>query len=187
MTGSETGDAAVVEASAVRIRPMTSADWSRVTEIYRAGIETGGATFETEVPSWEAWDAGHLEVGRRVAVDAVDAVIGWAALSPVSGRCVYRGVAEVSVYVAPSAHGRGVGTRLLEALVEASEEAGIWTLEASMFPENEASVRVHERSGFRRVGRREALGELGGRWRDVLLLERRSDRVGRPRSPEEQP
>lgn len=164
--------------SEVRIRPMAPADWPAVAEIYRAGIETGHATFESEVPPWEAWDADHLDVARRAAVDPHGTVLGWAALSPVSGRCVYRGVAEVSVYVAPSAWGRGVGGRLLDALVEASEEAGIWTLEASMFPENEASVHLHERAGFRRVGRREALGELGGRWRDVLLMERRSDRVG---------
>jgi L-amino acid N-acyltransferase YncA len=170
-----TSDSTVV--SAIRIEPMREADWPAVAEVYRQGIESGHATFETEVPSREAWDAGHLEVGRLVAREA-DRVLGWAALSPVSDRCVYGGVAEVSVYVDAAARGRGIGRRLLEALVEASEEAGIWTLQAGIFPENEASLAIHRSCGFRVVGRRERLGRLAGEWRDVILLERRSASVG---------
>jgi phosphinothricin acetyltransferase len=164
-------------ASTMRIDPMQESDWPAVADVYRQGIETGHATFETEVPSWEAWAAGHLEAGRLVARQG-DRLLGWAALSPVSERCVYGGVAEVSVYVAAEARGRGIGRRLLEALVAASEEAGIWTLQAGIFPENEASLAVHRACGFRMVGRRERLGRLAGEWRDVILLERRSPRVG---------
>lgn len=164
-------------AAGLRLRPMAAADWSRVAAIYREGIATGEATFETEVPSWEEWNAGHLPHSRTVAVLGDDAA-GWAALSPVSGRCVYGGAAEVSVYVAARARGRGLGRALLGRLVEESEANGIWTLQAGIFPENEASVRMHEQCGFRRVGMRERLGRLGGRWRDVVLLERRSAVVG---------
>lgn len=156
---------------------MAAGDRERVLEIYAEGIATGDATFETEVPGWEAWDRSHLDACRLVA-EADGRVAGWAALSPVSDRCVYGGVAEVSVYVGADARGRGVGTGLLEALVESSEEEGIWTLQAGIFPENEGSVELHRRCGFRVVGRREKLGKLGGRWRDVLLMERRSDVVG---------
>lgn len=162
---------------AVRLRDLRPEDWDRVAGIYRAGLATGNATFETEVPSWEAWDREHLPSCRLVA-EREGRVVGWGALSPVSDRCVYGGVAEVSVYVDEAARGAGIGLRLLEALVEASERAGLWTLQAGIFPENEASVRIHERAGFRLVGRRERLGRLGGRWRDVLLLERRSDSIG---------
>ncbi|HKY59681.1 MAG TPA: GNAT family N-acetyltransferase [Gemmatimonadota bacterium] len=156
---------------------MLDADWPAVAEIYGQGIETGDATFETRIPTWEGWDASHLSAPRLVARHG-DRVLGWAALSPVSERCVYGGVAEVSVYVAAGARGRGLGRRLLDALVEASEEVGIWTLQAGVFPENEGSLAVHRRCGFRVVGRRERLGRLGGQWRDVILLERRSPRVG---------
>lgn len=156
---------------------MAAGDRERVLEIYAEGIATGDATFETEVPGWEAWDRSHLDACRLVA-EADGRVVGWAALSPVSDRCVYGGVAEVSVYVGADARGRGVGTGLLEALVESSEEEGIWTLQAGIFPENEGSVDLHRRCGFRVVGRREKLGKLGGQWRDVLLMERRSDAVG---------
>lgn len=159
------------------IEPMREADWPVVADIYRQGIESGHATFEPEVPSREAWDRGHLEAGRLVAREG-DRVLAWAALSPVSDRCVYGGVAEVSVYVDRGAQGRGLGRRLLEALVEASEAAGIWTLQAGIFPENEASLAIHRRCGFRVVGRRERLGRLAGEWRDVILLERRSTAVG---------
>lgn len=152
-------------------------DWPAVRRIYEEGIATGDATFESSAPSWEKWDADHLTVGRLV-VELDAKVAGWAALSGVSDRCVYAGVAEVSVYVAASARGHGVGSQLLQALIAASEDAGIWTLQAGIFPENTASVTMHVRFGFREIGRRERLGQLGGRWRDVLLLERRSRRVG---------
>ena len=164
-------------ASTIRIQPMLESDWPAVAEIYRQGIESGHATFETEVPSREAWDAGHLDAARLVAREA-DRMLGWAALSPVSDRCVYGGVAEVSVYVAEAARGRGLGRALLEALVLASESAGLWTLQAGIFPENEASLAIHRSCGFRVVGRRERLGRLAGQWRDVILLERRSGSVG---------
>jgi L-amino acid N-acyltransferase YncA len=158
------------------LTPMSRAHWPAVAAIFAEGIATGQATFETQVPSWEEWDADHLPGQRLVAIDG-DEVVGWAALSPTSGRCVYRGVAEVSVYVAERARGRGVGTRLLEALVTQAERAGIWTVEAGIFPENGASVALHRRAGFRVVGTRERLGMLDGSWRDVLLLERRSPHV----------
>ena len=159
------------------LRDMTAADWPRVQAIYEEGIATGDATMETSAPAWEVWDAGHLKTCRFVAVDA-DRLIGWAALSPVSGRCVYAGVAEVSVYVSAAARGRGIGRLLLQALVAESERNGIWTLQAGIFPENHASVAIHERCGFRLVGRREKLGQRNGVWRDVLLLEKRSATVG---------
>ncbi len=156
------------------VRALGPDDWEAVRRIYAEGIATGEATFQTEPPgSWEVWDRGHLGPGRLVAVRDQD-VIGWAALSPVSTRPVYAGVAEVSLYVDDAARGVGVGTLLLRALVRASEEAGIWTLQASIFPENPASLAVHQRCGFRVVGRRERIGRQRGRWRDTLLLERRS-------------
>jgi L-amino acid N-acyltransferase YncA len=159
------------------IRPLAAADYSRVREIYLGGIATGHATFETEAPDWEGWDRKFLKRCRLVA-ESEGEVLGWAALSPVSDRCVYGGVGEVAVYVAGEARGRGVGTRLLAALAEASEDAGLWTLQAGIFPENVGSVRIHEKCGFRVIGTREKLGKMGNRWRDVLLLERRSERVG---------
>lgn len=158
------------------LEPMRPEDWPRVREIYEAGIATGHATFETRAPDWESWDASHLKECRLVA-RAGGEVAGWAALSPVSSRCVYAGVAETSVYVDPRRSGRGLGSALLGALAEASEQAGYWTLEAGIFPENEASVRVHLKQGFRVVGTRRRLGKLNGVWRDVLLLERRSAAV----------
>jgi L-amino acid N-acyltransferase YncA len=159
------------------IEGLTPADWDDVRRIYAEGIATGNATFETGIPSWESWDRAHRTDSRLVARDA-GRIVGWAALSPVSERCAYGGVAEVSVYVAADARGRGVGRRLLEALVRASEDAGVWTLQAGIFPENRASLAVHEVCGFRVVGVRQKLGKLGGVWRDVALLERRSPRVG---------
>ncbi len=161
----------------IRIVEMQPDDWESVRAIYRAGIATGHATFETEAPAWETWDREHLEAPRLVARRG-DVVVGWTALAPVSGRCVYGGVAEVSVYVDPDSRGQGVGLALLKALVEGAEETGIWTLEAGIFPENEASLAIHRRAGFRQVGRREKLGKLAGVWRDVILLERRSTIVG---------
>ncbi|HEV2801951.1 MAG TPA: GNAT family N-acetyltransferase [Pyrinomonadaceae bacterium] len=159
------------------IEEMKPEDWEQVRAVYLEGIATGVATFETTAPAWEKWDASHLQKARLVAHDDAG-VLGWAALSPVSDRCVYGGVAEVSVYVGERGRGRGVGRALLEALVEASERNGIWTLQAGVFPENEASVRVHLACGFREVGRRERIGKLNGDWRDTLLLERRSQKVG---------
>lgn len=161
----------------VAIAVLGPGDWDDVARIYAEGIATRLATFETELPSWQAWDDAHLTEHRFVAREDGRAA-GWAALAPVSSRCVYAGVAEVSVYVAAAARGRGVGTALLSALVASSEAGGVWTLEAGILPENEASVRMHERCGFRVVGRRERLGRMDGEWRDVLLLERRSRVAG---------
>jgi L-amino acid N-acyltransferase YncA len=161
----------------VRVRGMTAADWPAVRAIYEAGIATGQATFETSAPAWELWHGDHLQACRLVA-DEDGELLGWAALTKVSGRCVYAGVAEVSVYVAPAARGRGIGRELLAALVDESEHAGLWTLQAGIFPENEASLALHQRCGFRVVGRRERLGKMNGAWRDVLLLERRSTTAG---------
>ena len=162
---------------AVIIDQMYQGDWPAVATIYAEGIATGDATFETAVPSFEAWTAAHLEAPRLVAREDGE-VLAFAGLAPFSGRPAYRGVAEVTIYVAAAARGRGVGRRLLVALVERAEAAGIWTLQAGIFPENEASVALHRACGFRVVGTRERLGQLGGVWRDVLLLERRSSRVG---------
>jgi len=160
----------------VKIRDLRPDDWPAVRGIYEDGIRGGNATFETESPSWERWDAAHPE--PRLVAERDGAVVGWAALSPVSDRCCYEGVGDVSVYVAESVRGSGVGRALLEALVERSEQAGYWTLNAGVFPENEASIRLHKACGFREVGIRERLGELHGVWRDVVLLERRSTLVG---------
>ena len=161
----------------VAIERLTPADWPSVRAIYLEGIASGHATFETDAPPWEVWDGAHRQDARLVARRG-ERVVGWAALTRVSGRCVYAGVAEVSVYVAAKARGDGVGRALLEALIAASEDAGVWTLQAGIFPENAASIALHERCGFRVVGRRERLGRLDGRWRDVMFLERRSPRVG---------
>ena len=151
---------------------MVAADWPDVARIYAEGIDTGNATFETSVPSWSQWDADHL-LQHRVVAEIDDAVCGWAALSPVSDRCAYSGVAEVSVYVAYAARAGGVGRALLSTLMRSADDGDIWTLQAGVFPENTASVRLHVASGFRIVGTRERLGALNGVWRDVLLLERR--------------
>ena len=159
------------------IGAMNPADWEQVRSIYLEGIRTGQATFETEAPEWEKWDAGHLKECRLVArTDA--SIVGWAALSPVSTRRAYSGVAEVSVYIAASFRGRGAGRALLEALIACSEQHGIWTLQAGIFASNEASRTLHGACGFREVGRRERISKLNGTWRDVVLLERRSKAVG---------
>jgi phosphinothricin acetyltransferase len=152
---------------------MGPGDWPHVAAIYAAGIATRNATFETEVPAWEDWDAAHLQEHRFVAVEN-DRVVGWVALTGYSARGCYAGVADVSVYVDPSAQGRGVGRALLEHLVAGAEAAGIWTLQAGIFPENAVSLALHRGCGFRVVGTRERIGELDGVWRDVVLLERRS-------------
>lgn len=159
----------------IKIEPMEPRHWEVVSAIYLDGISTGQATFETTVPSWKAWNAGHLPFGRIVAIaQPGGGAVGWAALSPVSKRSAYSGVAEVSVYVVKNAQGQGLGRTLLERLIQESEQNGIWTLQASVFPENEASVKLHRRSGFREVGVRERIGKLDDVWRDTLLLERRS-------------
>ena len=156
---------------------MTRADWSEVEAIYAAGIATGDATFETEPPSWKEFDRGHLRHVRLVAIED-DAVAGWAALAATSTRACYSGVVEHSVYVAEPARGRGVGRALLEYLVAAADEAGSWTIQTSIFPENTASLALHEKVGFRVVGRRERIAQLHGVWRDTVLLERRLPTAG---------
>ena len=165
-------------ATGFAVGPMRASDWEDVRAIYLQGIATGNATFETDAPSWETWDKAHLAEPRLAAREGTGRVLGWAALTPVSGRCVYAGVGDLSVYVAEEAKGRGVGRALLESLIESSERAGIWTLQAGIFPENAASLALHRRCGFRDVGRRERIGKMNGVWRDVLLLERRSGAVG---------
>jgi len=160
-----------------RIDPMLPADWPAVRAIYLEGIATRQATFETQAPSWEAWDVAHFPFARLVAREAEN-VVGWAALSHVSSREAYAGVAEVSVYIAESERGAGLGRRLLAALIAASEANGIWTLQAVMFSENAGSVALHRGCGFRDVGRRERIAKLDGVWRDTILLERRSREIG---------
>jgi L-amino acid N-acyltransferase YncA len=166
----------VVAPRALEIRDLRPGDWPEVAGIYAAGIATRNATFETDVPSWEEWDARHLARPRLAALEA-EGVAGWAALSPVSARACYAGVAEVSVYVAPDSQGRGVGRALLEELVARSEAEGLWTLQTSIFPENRASLALHLRCGFRVVGVRERIAQLDGVWRDTVLLERRAGAV----------
>jgi len=162
----------------VRTRALEFSDWPEVRRIYREGIESGDATFETEAPTWEAWDEARHGACRLVAEEE-GRVVAFAALTPISSRPVYAGVAEVMVYVEEAGRGRGIGTALLRSLVDASEAEGIWTLTAGIFPENEASIRAHERVGFREVGRHERIGRFhDGRWRDTVLLERRSVVVG---------
>ena len=159
------------------IDTLTKGDWEQVKLIYLEGIATGNATFETAAPDWETWDRNHLSFGRLVARTG-KTIHGWAALSPVSSRCVYAGVGETSIYVAEMARGRGVGGLLLAGLIDESEQKGIWTLQAGIFPENKSSIALHKSCGFREIGRRERLGKLDGIWRDVILLERRSSSVG---------
>jgi phosphinothricin acetyltransferase len=159
-----------------RIEPMTADDWPAVRAIYEEGLTTGLASFETAAPSWEHWDAARLLHSRLVARDS--AVLGWAALSPVSKRACYVGVAEVSVYVAAAARGRGAGRALLEAIVASAEVHGMWTLQGSTFPENAASLALQARCGFRVIGRRERIAQRDGVWRDTILTERRSRNIG---------
>ncbi len=161
----------------MEIRKLNSDDWRNVREIYLEGISSGLATFETEAPSWEKWDRSHLKECRIVAEEK-GAVIGWAALSPVSDRCVYGGVAEVSVYVCEQGQNRGVGLRLLEELIGLSESKGFWTLQSGIFSDNAASIRLHEKAGFRTIGTREKIGKFKGVWKDNVIMERRSTVVG---------
>lgn len=157
------------------MEPLHAAD---VLAIYQRGIDEGNATFETRAPEWAAFDAGKLPKHRLVAVDALEmCVLGWVAASRVSDRCAYAGVVEHSVYVHPDARGRGVARSLMDALIVSTEQAGIWTIQAGIFPENTASLAVHRRMGFRVIGRRERIGRLRGEWRDVVLVERRSPRI----------
>jgi L-amino acid N-acyltransferase YncA len=160
-----------------KILSMSASDWPAVRAIYEQGMATGNATFERSAPEWDAWNAAHLPHCRLVALSAGE-VVAWVALSPVSSRCVYAGVAEVSIYVAARARGQGIGLALLSALVEASERENIWTLQAGIFPENAASIELFRKAGFRVLGRRERLGQMEGRWRDVILMERRSEIAG---------
>lgn len=161
----------------IEIDQMYSSDWEDVRRVYLEGIKTGNATFQQEAPTWEEWDKSHFLHCRFVARSG-GAVLGWVALSPTSSRCVYAGVAEVSIYVSQQHRGSGVGSRLLKRLIEASEEQGFWTLQAGIFPENRASLDLHKKFGFREIGRRERIGQMNGIWRDVILLEWRSDVVG---------
>lgn len=162
----------------MNITAFNQSHYGQVSAIYREGLETGLATFQTNVPEWDEWDAGHLQSCRLGAFEG-DELIGWAALSPVSSRCVYGGVAEVSIYISNKHRGKGIGRQLLTKLIEASEEAGIWTLQSGIFPENEASIQLHKICGFRLVGYREKIGQYNGQWRDTVLLERRSINVGK--------
>lgn len=161
----------------MEIRPIDHNNYPCVQEIYLEGIRTGTATFETTAPPWEQWDNNHLEFGR-IAAYGDHKILGWAALTPASDRCVYGGVAEISVYVSEKTRGKGVGEFLLRELVRISEENGLWTLQAGIFRENKASIALHEKCGFRIIGYREKIGKLGGVWHDNLNLERRSKKVG---------
>jgi L-amino acid N-acyltransferase YncA len=161
----------------ISIVAMQPEHWQQVKIIYEDGIKTSNATFETSAPEWEVWDQAHMQQCRLLAVEN-NTVLGWAALVPVSGRCVYAGVAEVSVYISADARGKGLGKLLLQKLIEESEANNLWTLQAGIFPENIASIKIHQDSGFRIIGKREKIGKMNGIWRDTLLLERRSDKVG---------
>lgn len=161
----------------IAIKPLEPLHWSAVKRIYEEGLNTGNATFQTSAPEWEEWDKAHVQTGRLVAIENEN-IIGWAALSPVSGRCVYGGVAEISVYVSENARGKGIGKELLKSLIEDSEANGFWTLQAGIFPENIASIKIHEATGFRVIGKREKIGQMNGHWRDTILLERRSQTIG---------
>lgn len=159
------------------IRQMTASDWEQVSNIYSEGIATGFATFETSAPDYGQWDSSHTEHSRLVAEDN-GILLGWAALSPVSNRCVYGGVGEVSIYISSQSRGKGIGQLLMERLIEESEKAGFWTLQSGVFPENTGSIKLHEKMGFRYIGKRERIGKIHGAWKDNLLFERRSSTVG---------
>ncbi len=159
-------------ATDIEVRPFRDEDWPAVRTIYAEGIATGNATFETEVPAFDRWAAAHPPQYRFVAILGGD-IVGWVAAAPVSDRCAYAGVLEHSVYVDARTRGQGIGRRLLEALIEGADSSGVWTIQSGIFPENQASVKLHQRCGFRVVGTRERLGQLHGTWRDVLLMERR--------------
>jgi len=161
----------------IEIKHMRSYHWSAVAEIYQEGIATRMATFETEIPSWDQWNKNHIDSCRFVAIKE-NQIQGWAALSEVSSRCVYGGVAEVSVYVAAKSRGHKIGERLLEKLIEESEKHAYWTLQSGIFPENLASIKLHEKLGFRKIGYREKIAQLAGVWKDNILMEKRSKKIG---------
>jgi L-amino acid N-acyltransferase YncA len=161
----------------IEIKPMEPHHWNEVRRIYEEGLSTGNATFQTTAPEWEDWNKAHIQTGRLVAFEN-GIIVGWAALTSVSDRCVYGGVAEISVYVAESTRGKGIGKNLLKSLIENSEANKFWTLQAGIFPENIASIKIHEANGFRMIGKREKIGQMNGIWRDTVLLERRSNTVG---------
>ena len=161
----------------VLIRQMNSTQWKAVKQIYKEGIATGMATFETKVPTWSDWNKTHLKKARLVALKDEE-LLGWAALSAVSSRCVYGGVAEISVYVATMARGLGIGEMLMRKLIEISEKEGYWSLQSGIFPENKASIQLHLKVGFRTIGYREKIGQLNGEWKDNILMERRSKKIG---------
>ena len=160
----------------IAITEMLPQHWKAVKTIYEEGIATGNATFQASAPSWQEWNNSHLQACRLVATE--NDVMGWAALTAVSSRCVYAGVAEVSVYVAAKARGKQVGTLLLHELIKRSEQTGIWTLQSGIFPENKASILLHEKNGFRMIGYRERIGKMGTVWRDNIIMERRSNKIG---------
>ena len=157
---------------AMKIREMSKADWQAVSRIYENGIATGIATFETSIPSYDSWNNAHMQKCRLVCTEE-EKIQGWVALSPVSSRCVYGGIAEVSVYVADDSRSKGVGKLLMKNLIAKSEAEGLWTIQSSIFPENERSIKLHEKMGFRYIGKREKVGKLHGIWKDNLLFERR--------------
>ena len=161
----------------MEIKQLEVQHWNDVKRIFEEGIATQNATFETSAPSWESWDTGHLKTCRFVAVEN-NIVVGWAALTPVSGRCVYAGVADISLYVSESHRGKKIGNSLMRRLIESSEKEGLWTLQAGIFPENKASIALHEKNGFYLIGTRRKIGKMDNVWRDTILMERRSKVVG---------
>ena len=161
----------------MEIKPITKDNFSEVIEIYNQGLATNIATFQNDSPQWEEWDKGHLDFCRISIYDS-NKMLGWASLTPVSSRCVYAGVAEVSIYIAQDERGKGIGKTLLAGLIQRSEENGIWTLQSGIFAENESSIRLHEKCGFRLVGYREKIGKKNGVWKDNVLMERRSKNIG---------
>lgn len=161
----------------MEIKPITKDNFSKVIEIYNQGLATNIATFQNDSPQWEEWDKGHLDF-CRISIYHNDKMIGWASLTPVSSRCVYAGVAEVSIYIAQDDRGKGIGKTLLTELIQQSEENGIWTLQSGIFAENESSIKLHKKCGFRLVGYREKIGKKNGVWKDSILMERRSKNTG---------
>ncbi|WP_087974399.1 GNAT family N-acetyltransferase [Oceanobacillus rekensis] len=160
-----------------QISKMEEKDWEQVRDIFIQGIQTGNATFDTDAPSWEEWDRGHIHACRLVVSNG-EKLLGWAALSQVSSRRAFAGIAELSIYLSVDSVGKGIGSKLIQAVIESSEAAGFWTLQSGIFPENTASIHLHKKVGFREIGVRKQLGKMNGRWRDVVMMERRSEIVG---------